>query len=106
MGRLLSGAHQLGRRWNTVSSPTLSAISPITWMAVAPVPMMPTRLPASATGSCGQWKVWKDGPRKSSMPGRRGRVGIDSRPSTVTRNRQVRVRPSATRTRQRFAGSS
>ena len=51
---LLSGALQFGRRWNTVNSPTLSAISPITWMAVAPVPMMATFLPAISTGSCGQ----------------------------------------------------
>jgi len=30
MELLLSGALQFGRRWNTVSSQTLSAISPIT----------------------------------------------------------------------------
>ena len=51
---LLSGALQFGRRWNTVSSPTLSAISPMIWMPVAPVPMTATFLPASSTGSCGQ----------------------------------------------------
>ena len=32
MRLLLSGAAQFGRRWNTVSSPTLSAISAITWI--------------------------------------------------------------------------
>ena len=52
---LCSGAHQFGRRWNTNSSPTLPAISPITCTAVAPVPITPTRLPASSTGSSGQW---------------------------------------------------
>jgi hypothetical protein len=47
---LLSGALQLGRRWNTLSSPTLSAISLITWMPVAPVPTTPTRLPFEVHG--------------------------------------------------------
>jgi hypothetical protein len=51
---LLSGALQFGRRWNTVNSPTLSAISPMIWMAVAPVPIMATFLPAISTGWCGQ----------------------------------------------------
>ena len=51
---LWSGAHQFGRRWNTVSSPTLSAISPITCTPVAPVPITATRLPARSTGSSGQ----------------------------------------------------
>jgi hypothetical protein len=31
----------------------------MTWIAVAPVPMMPTRLPASDTPSRGQREVWK-----------------------------------------------
>ena len=57
MRRLCSGAAQLGVRWNTVSEPTSRAMVWMTWMAVAPVPMMPTRLPASATGSFGQRAV-------------------------------------------------
>ena len=51
---LWRGAHQFGRRWYTVSSPTLSAISPITCTPVAPVPMTATRWPVRSTGSCGQ----------------------------------------------------
>lgn len=54
IAELLSGALQFGRRWNTVSSLTLSAISPINWMPVAPVPITATFLPARSTGSCGQ----------------------------------------------------
>ena len=46
---MLSGAAQLGRRWNTVSSAACSATTGMAWIAVAPVPMMPTRLPSSAT---------------------------------------------------------
>jgi hypothetical protein len=51
---LCSGAHQFGRRWNTVNSPTLSAISPINCTAVAPVPITPTFLPVKSIGSWGQ----------------------------------------------------
>jgi len=106
IGPLLSGALQFGRRWNTVSSPTLSAISPITWMPVAPVPITATRLPAMSTGSCGQWKVWNERPLKLSLPSSRGSVGIDSRPSVRMRKRQVSSRPSATRRRHRLCASS
>ena len=94
---MLSGALQFGRRWNTVSSPTLSAISPITWMPVAPVPITATLLPAISTGSCGQWKVWNERPLKLSIPFRRGRVGIDSRPVARMRKRQLSARPSPVR---------
>ena len=94
IGPLLSGQLQFGRRWKTVSSPTLSAISPITWMPVAPVPITATRLPAMSTGSCGQWKVWNERPLKLSMPSSLGRVGIDSSPSVMIRKRQVSSRPS------------
>ena len=51
---LCSCAHQLGRRWKTVRSPTLSAIAPITCTPVAPVPMTATRLPVKSTSCCGQ----------------------------------------------------
>ena len=37
--RCAAGRTSSGRRWNTVSSPTLSAISPITCTPVAPVPI-------------------------------------------------------------------
>ena len=62
MRRLCSGAAQLGVRWNTVRWPTSDAMVWMTWMAVAPVPMMPTRLPASDTPSRGQREVWKAWP--------------------------------------------
>ena len=58
IGRLCSGAHQFGVRWNTVRCPTVLAISVIACTAVAPVPITATRLPAKLTGSCGQRPVW------------------------------------------------
>ena len=68
MRSLLRGAAQLGRRWNTTSSAASLAISGMAWMAVAPVPITATRLPARSTGSAGQSKVWKAGPWKLSIP--------------------------------------
>ena len=58
----------MGRRWKTVRSPTLSAMSPTTWMAVAPVPMTATRLPVRSTSPRGQSKVCHEPPSKESMP--------------------------------------
>ena len=68
--------------------------------------MMPTRLPSSATGSCGQWKVWKDSPSKSSTPSMRGMVGADSNPRAMMTKRAVSSRPSLVKTCQRFSSSS
>ncbi len=57
IGRLCSGAHQFGVRWNTVRWPTVPAISVMACTPVAPVPITATRLPAKVTGSCGQRAV-------------------------------------------------
>jgi hypothetical protein len=91
---LLSGALQFGRRWNTVSSPTLSAISPITWMPVAPVPMT-----ATACRPCRPARAASKGVERAALETvhalERGRVGIDSSPTVMITNRQVSSRPSS-----------
>ena len=62
MGALCKGAHQLGLRWNTVRWPAVSAITGISCTAVAPVPMTPTRLPESSSGSRGPVRSVEGGP--------------------------------------------
>ena len=92
MRLLRSGVHQLGVRWNTVSSPTVLAISVMACTPDAPVPITATFLPAKLTGWCGHRPVCQDSPLKSSMPGMVGMVGDDSGPIAVTRKR-ARARP-------------
>ena len=84
---MCSGAHQFGVRWNTVRWPTVLAISWIVCTAVAPVPMIPTRLPAKSTPSLGQLWVWQDRPLNVSMPGMFGIVGAERMPIAVIRKR-------------------
>src|SRR5678809_333351 len=93
IGRLWSGAHQFGVRWNTVRWPTVLAISVMACTAVAPVPITATRLLAKLTGSCGQRPVWWASPRKLSTPGIVGMVGADSGPIAVIQ--QARPHPPA-----------
>ena len=52
---------------------------------VAPVPMMPTRLPRSSTPSSGQRAVWKLRPAKTSRPGYSGSCGAESVPAAAMR---------------------
>src|SRR5690349_23701312 len=82
---LCSGAHQFGVRWNTVRCPTVLAISWIVCTAVAPVPIIPTRLPAKSTPSLGQLWVWQDRPLNVLIPGMFGSVGADRMPIAVIR---------------------
>ena len=85
---LFSGKHQLGVRWKTVRCPTFLAIVWIVCTAVAPVPMMPTRLPAMSMPSFGQRWVWQDMPAKLSIPGMLfGITAAERTPTAVTRNR-------------------
>lgn len=46
---LCKGMAQFGVRWNTVNEPAVFAISGMACIAVAPVPMIPTRLPSNLT---------------------------------------------------------
>src|SRR5689334_1447190 len=87
---LWSGAHQFGLRWKIVKWPTVFAISWIACTAVAPVPMIPTRLPVKSMPSFGQLCVWQDWPLNDSIPGMLfGIVGAERTPIAVIRNRVV-----------------
>ena len=57
------GMIHCGVRWNSTSSPTWLASADTIWMADEPVPITPTRLPASST----PWShraLWKGGARE------------------------------------------
>ena len=92
---LCSGAHQFGRRWNTVSSPTFLAIVPDDLHAGRAGADHRDPLAGEVDGSSGQLWVWKDWPSKLSMPSMRGIVGADSRPMAVIRKRGVCRLPSS-----------
>ncbi len=105
--RSLRGITQGGVRWNRVSCPTSGAMAGTTWIALAPVPITPTRLPRSET----PWShpdVWKSGPRKVFRPGIAGIAGWCSapcrRPAPALPAGRARSRPatgSASRPRPR-----
>jgi hypothetical protein len=57
----------------------------ITWMPVAPVPTMPTRLPLKSTGVLGQRPVWWIWPLNVFYPGNASSSGADSMPQQVTK---------------------
>jgi hypothetical protein len=65
------GMIQGGVRWNRVRWDAMAASSGTTWIALAPVPITPTRLPLSAT-AWSQAAVWKAGPANASRPGMSG----------------------------------
>ena len=76
------GPSRAGVRWNTSSSATSGAISGMTWMALAPVPMTATRLPVRSTS----WRHragGTTGPRTSRRPGSRGMCGRLSCPTAL-----------------------
>src|SRR5580692_4776825 len=98
MGRLLSGVHQLGVRWYTVSDSTSSARTGTTWTPLDDVPTTATRLPAKSTGSEGQSPVWWASPAKDSRPGTSGMYGIERTPVAATTNRAVTAGPTAVTT--------
>ena len=86
--------------------PAVLAISVIACTPVAPVPITATRLPSKVTGSCGHEQVWQDSPLKLSMPGMFGRVGADSGPTAVIRNRARARRRRRVAISHSFAASS
>jgi hypothetical protein len=76
------------------------------WIAVEPVPMMPTRFPASSTPSAGQSPVWKCCPWKRSRPGKSGTFRADRQPVAMRQYCAVTCSPPSSRTLQRALASS
>lgn len=75
------------------------------WIAVAPVPMMPTRFPLIALASAGHLDVWNPAPLKSCTPGMLGRVGWFRMPMAVIRKRAVYVFPVSSVSNQELEAS-
>jgi len=74
-------------------------------MAVAPVPIIPTRFPFSVLASSGQRDVWKAGPLKSWTPGITGSVAWFKMPIAVITNLDVYVFPVVSVKIQEFESS-
>ena len=74
-------------------------------IALAPVPMIATRLPVTSR-SAGQRAEWKIGPVKSPSPGRSGTFGRFSCPTAVITALASSVSPPAVVTVQRCRASS
>ena len=70
-------------RWKTVTDRACRASSGSTCTPEDPVPISPTRLPASGTGSRGQLAVEYCWPAKSPAPSNCGRFAADSAPVAV-----------------------
>ena len=75
------------------------------WMALAPLPITATRLPARST-AVSQRAEWKAGPAKLSRPSISGSLGRLSWPQAVTKASAVRREPSAREIDQMPAVSS
>ena len=75
------------------------------WIALAPLPITATRLPASST-SCRQRDEWNAGPSNEPSPGRFGIFGTCSAPTADTTTRAVNRRPSRAVSRHLTADSS
>ena len=58
-----------------MSEPTVSAMAGTTCMALAPLPITATCLPASSTEGS-HCEVWRTGPSKSRRPGIAGHLGV------------------------------
>ena len=78
----------------------------MTCTPLEPVPITPTRLPATSTPSAGQRAVWCWVPSNVSAPGIGGLFTSDRQPAADTRNRAETVAPSDVSTIQRFRSSS
>ena len=102
---LWSGAAQFGRRWKTVRCFTCLAISGIAWMAVAPVPMMPTRLPVKSTGVAASVLDGRSALGSVNARDHRHRVGGEDADG-VTRNCALACRPLSRVTVQILTASS
>jgi hypothetical protein len=76
-GRSPRAIIQLALRWKIVRWATSFAISGMNWIALAALPITPTRFPARST-SWFQRAEWKVGPRKVSRPAILGICGRDS----------------------------
>src|ERR1700730_8068431 len=75
-----------GVRTNTFKLRTSPAIVWITWIPVAPLPTMPTRLLDKSMSSFGQRAVWTRTPLNASCPGNIDVNGADNIPQQVIRN--------------------
>ena len=91
------GVTQIGVRWNTVRCAARPASSGISWTAVAPVPMIATRL-LSRSALSSHRAVWTTVPAKSSTPGMSGVQGWERKPVAVMRYVARTGEPSARRT--------
>ena len=95
-------------RWKTVTWSATGWICGTNWIALAPVPMTPTRLPRRST----PWShvaEWKAGPANRSAPSIRGIAGRDSCPTAQTKtstSHETEVSPRTPSTRQRPVVSS
>jgi hypothetical protein len=86
------GSASMGVRWNTVTWAATLAASWITCTPLAPVPITPTRRPASGTPCCGQCAVWWHLPANDSRPGKSGTEALAAKPVHGIRKR-ARSRP-------------
>jgi hypothetical protein len=81
--RLGFGSVQGAVRWKTVTRAARPAMAGTSWMALAPVPMTPTRRPSTSSAGS-QPAVCVAGPAKSAAPGIAGTTGRDSWPVAGT----------------------
>ena len=94
-----------GVRWKTSSLPTFGAIAGTIWIALAPVPMTPTRFPSSGY-EWSQRAEWKVFPANDASPGISGYDGRLSPPHPETSARARSVCPSLVPTVQSPVRSS
>ena len=62
-------------------------------MAVDPVPIIPTRLSANSTRSCGHCPVWYHSPVKDFSPGMSGTLAVERQPTAVMSDFAMKVSP-------------
>ena len=99
------GVTQIGVRWNTVRCSARFASFGISWTAVAPVPMIATRLPSRSAVSS-HWAVCRTVPAKSPTPSMSGSFGWERKPVAVIRYAARSGSPPATATSHSWASSS
>ena len=99
------GVTQIGVRWKTVRWAARFASSGMSCTAVAPVPMIATRLPSRSAVSS-QRAECSTSPAKSSTPAMSGFFGWERKPVAVTRYAARSRSPPATRTSHSCASSS
>ena len=105
-GPFQAGTLKFAVRWNTVRCAASCAMIGMAWTAEEPVPITPTRLPATSTPSCGHRPVWCSSPANRSRPGRSGIRGTERHPVAMIRKVAERRSPSPVTIDQDPAGSS